>query len=363
MNKRKKNHNKLFEIIKEEINSFLTELNLYHASKSDFNRFNHKKYLSSGAGSQAFGWGTYLTDSFPIAKDYAEKFINLQFNQFVMSANPSDYIDFSEYDDDIKLKVTSFYRQYVSLGMVNDATGRWDKHSFDNCVTISDENPSDAYDRIVQEYESQKQFMINFCDQVGLEFNIDEFNTQVTGYKEAWMYDKNGYIKMVEKENLAKSLFKQLINDVWDDALAKAMNESYIYEVSIPDDDGTNYIHYDEYVSDDIMKRIENGFNMLSKRFNRPYLEAWQNVVQDVLNMINHLYGKSVLYCIEKVFEDFKDMEKAKSLFLLQCGFVGMKYRAGTMWGLPKGADENSMNYVIFNANDIKITSKNIFRQ
>jgi hypothetical protein len=46
---------------------------------------------------------------------------------------------------------------------------------------------------------------------------------------------------------------------------------------------------------------------------------------------------------------------------LSQCGIVGFKYRAGRIYGLPDGADENSMNYVIFNSKDIKITNKNIF--
>jgi len=156
---------------------------------------------------------------------------------------------------------------------------------------------------------------------------------------------------------------KQSINNIWDASLKSTLQQSYIYEVSIPDDDGSNYIHYDEYVSDDIIKRMENGFKMLTKRFNQPYIDRWNKFLNEVLSMTNRLYGKGVLYGVEKVFSELKNMEKAKSLFLLQCGFIGIKYKAGTIWELPDGADENSMNYVIFNANDIKITSKNIFRQ
>jgi len=55
-------------------------------------------------------------------------------------------------------------------------------------------------------------------------------------------------------------------------------------------------------------------------------------------------------------------IEKAVSLFLSQCGIIGYKYRAGSIYGLPDGADENSTNYVIFDASNIRITSKNIFQ-
>lgn len=51
--------------------SDVDELQGFHGSQSNFNKFNHKKFLSSGAGSQVFGWGTYITDDVAIATDYA----------------------------------------------------------------------------------------------------------------------------------------------------------------------------------------------------------------------------------------------------------------------------------------------------
>lgn len=41
----------------------------YHGTAADFRRFNHK-YMGSGEGAQAYGWGTYLAQRFGIAKGY-----------------------------------------------------------------------------------------------------------------------------------------------------------------------------------------------------------------------------------------------------------------------------------------------------
>ena len=50
--------------------------------------------------------------------------------------------------------------------------------------------------------------------------------------------------------------------------------------------------------------------------------------------------------------------DKAASLFLMQCGFDGIKYPSGTRWQKPDGASEDAMNYVIFDSNKVKIINK-----
>lgn len=54
------------------IGESVDELRAYHGSGANFDKFNHKKYLSSGCGSQSFGWGSYVTDDVAIGKSYAE---------------------------------------------------------------------------------------------------------------------------------------------------------------------------------------------------------------------------------------------------------------------------------------------------
>lgn len=45
----------------------------YHGSGASFDRFNTEEYGLSGEGSMSFGWGTYLSGSENIARDYAER--------------------------------------------------------------------------------------------------------------------------------------------------------------------------------------------------------------------------------------------------------------------------------------------------
>ena len=50
--------------------------------------------------------------------------------------------------------------------------------------------------------------------------------------------------------------------------------------------------------------------------------------------------------------------EKAASLFLMQCGFDGIKYEEGINYQKPNGTSEDAYNYVIFDANKVKIIDK-----
>ena len=63
---------------KEELDGYVLQENevdemmAYHGTGANFDKFNHKKYLNKGAGSQVFGWGTYVTDDIEIATSYSE---------------------------------------------------------------------------------------------------------------------------------------------------------------------------------------------------------------------------------------------------------------------------------------------------
>ena len=64
--------------------------------------------------------------------------------------------------------------------------------------------------------------------------------------------------------------------------------------------------------------------------------------------------GKSVYRRLQSIMGS----DKAASLFLMQCGFDGIKYPSGTKWKKPDGASEDAYNYVIFDANKVKIVNK-----
>lgn len=60
----------LRNIIRNVIKESIDEINLYHGTNTDFNKFD-TAYMSSGWGQQAHGYGFYLIDDFNAAKDYA----------------------------------------------------------------------------------------------------------------------------------------------------------------------------------------------------------------------------------------------------------------------------------------------------
>ena len=352
--------NRLIGIIRDVIN----EMNLYHASSSDFSKFNHKKYLSSGAGSQTFGWGTYLTDSYAVAASYAEKFIWYTFNTYVCGVDPANYIDSSKYDSDIVDEVVRLFKRLVRVTVsFNDPSSRYDRDSFDAMMQFND-NPGARYDGLLKQYqwrlETTKKM---FNDRAEKSFNLDDFNKSYSGDRTVIDMTRDEYVARAERMNTVYGLLKRVINAVWDDADAHVRKSSYLYMVEVPDDDGSNYIDLDQEVSRPIIDKVTAGLQRLSNRYrgNDWLVSKWELFIR---NRGSYLYGQSLVDCINNLLTPLvseKGIEKAVSLFLSQCGIIGFKYRAGRIYGLPDGADENSMNYVIFDASNVRITSKNIF--
>lgn len=352
--------NRLIGIIRDVIN----EMNLYHASSSDFSKFNHKKYLSSGAGSQTFGWGTYLTDSYAIAVSYAEKFIWYTFNLYVCKVDPANYIDSSKYDADIVEEVVKQFKRLVRTTVTfNDPSSRFDRDSFDGLMQFNN-NPGARYDDMLKQYNWTLQTTKKYMEEtLKTEFNINDFNEKYNFNREVIDMTRDQYVAKAERMNTVYGLLKQVINAVWDDADAHVRKSSYLYMVEVPDDNGSNYIDLDQEVSRPIVDKVTEGLQRLSSRYrgNDWLLSKWELFVR---NRGNYLYGQSLVDCVNNLLTPLvseKGIEKAVSLFLSQCGFIGFKYRAGRIYGLPDGAAENSMNYVIFDANNVRITSKNIF--
>ena len=356
---------KLNVIIKKAIAESINELSLYHSSYANFNKFNHKKYLSSGAGSQTFGWGTYLTDSYPIAKSYAEKFIRYEFNKFVTSVEPENYVNGS-YDDNVVKEAIKRYKTIVRTRMIltyglENKFGR----DFFNCeFETSDKNPNEEYDSVLKEYEEFKDTFKGLI--VKMINNVGEEETDKRVKDSFSIVNKNGYILSQNKDEYVKNfnfknsvnrLVKSIINNIWDDADAHVKKEAYIYEVEIPDDNGYNYLYYKDVLNKKTIQLIENGISRLYMKYgNKININRLKIALEDCY--IGKMNGQ-LMY--EELTSIFNGSDKAASLFLLNCGIDGIKYKAGTIYELPKDADENSYNYVIFDANKVKITSKNLF--
>jgi hypothetical protein len=354
-------------LIRRALIESINELNLYHSSYTNFNKFNHKKYLSSGAGSQTFGWGTYLTDSYPIAKSYAEKFICFEFNKFIMSAEPENYIN-GIYDDNVAKEAIKRYKSIVRFAMTFSLPpdSITDRDFFDRNFEISDEDPSEQYDNALKEYEEYKKGLYEFfiiANKNSEKANVDMINQVTRNVFKAMHKDyifsqsKDEYVKNFNFNNSVNRLVRSIINNIWDNADAHVKKEAYIYEVEIPDDNGYNYLYYGDVLSKKTIQLIENGISRLYMKYgDKININRLKMAIEDCY--VGKMNGQ-VMY--QELTSIFNNSEKAASLFLLNCGINGIKYKAGTIYDLPKDADENSYNYVIFDANKIKITSKNLF--
>jgi len=70
MSKKVINENILRQLIRNILHEAVDELNLYHGTHADFDKFD-VAYLSTGWGQQAHGYGFYLTDCYEAAKYYS----------------------------------------------------------------------------------------------------------------------------------------------------------------------------------------------------------------------------------------------------------------------------------------------------
>lgn len=263
----------------------INEINAYHGTSYNFDRFNHKKYLNTGDGSQSFGWGTYITDNEDIAEEYGAR---------SMESN----------------------------------TGTYDKDG--NRLTA--------------------EMLMNIANEVFSDANIIK---DVVNKIRMSMYGKGALSeddlitlkeKFVEKYPNMTDSIEQFFSILQDKSLHFVKANNYVYEVDIPDYDGSNYIMWIEKPNDQLLHRLEKGFEKLKRKYPSVNDLELENVEsgRDIYTMLNDILGTP----------------KAASLFLFNmCGIEGIIYPIGTIFGYE---GEEGNNYVIFDANKVKIVNKEI---
>lgn len=313
---------------KEELGDYVIQENetdemmAYHGSGANFDKFNHKKYLNTGAGSQSFGWGTYVTNDEAVA------------NGYVMNASLDKSRNFDLED--------AVYKGLLKNGMPEEEA--------------------------VYEYNSVYDKLRSYLRISDVNETLEYLNNVIENPK---LYNVKNIIP-----------YKAMLYALE----CKPKTEAYLYEVDIPDDNGMNYIAWYEHFPPEMMKRVLTVFFNLSPK----YIEAmakndysfksglYQNMAYPNKERMIDILCKdekystflgSANYTVEQkstgsgIYRRLCNLfgsEKAASLFLMQCGFDGIKYPSGTMWKKPDGAAEDAYNYVIFDANKVKIVNKTV---
>jgi site-specific DNA-cytosine methylase len=259
-------------------------LKVYHGSGADFTEFDFD-HMGEGAGSQAFGWGGYVTSSKEIGKDYAR----------LGKETGGDY----QYMGDTKLTSEQARVLAVFVGLP-------------------------AY----KEYVSMKE---------GVGAYIKSLRTLVQ--KGGFMAKHAG-----ERIKVLEGVLPKLDKVSRDDFAHKSRN---LYEVDIPEDNGSNYLDWDTPITDELIDKVAKAL---------PSLRSYD--IKDLKKdrTFDNFY-KTISMRSVKDDASFND-DKAASQLLSSLGYTGIKYKAGRNFG---GAEEGDTNYVIFKPEDMKITEHTKF--
>lgn len=261
-------------------------LKVYHGSGADFTEFDFD-HMGEGAGSQAFGWGGYVTSSKKIGKNYA--------GIAIKNNHPS------EYDTPQKRYTLNHVQTFILEG--------------------SDKNEA---------IQKVKGLYNEFFGKI--EHEHPENNYAISNLKE-----RIETLDEMEKGKLPIPVMS-------------------LYEVDIPDDNGSNYLDWDASIpssinKDNIIKYILDNIQKQEDEKEDWELESLENDINDSLEWANN--GEE-LYKAISLYLGYKTASK----LLASLGYTGIKYKAGRNFG---GAEKGDTNYVIFKPEDMRITEHTKF--
>lgn len=187
-------------------------------------------------------------------------------------------------------------------------------------ATLMDNDPSKAYYRI------QRSNGTRFAKKYP---TLESF---LHGDKQIAMNDKFTEQEKIDYYNEMKKLAEPYHN---------------LYEVDIPEDNGSNYLDWDAPITDELIDKVAKAL---------PSLRSYD--IKDLKKdrTFDNFY-KTISMRSAKDDATFND-DKAASQLLASLGYTGIKYKAGRNFG---GAEEGDTNYVIFKPEDMIITDHTKF--
>lgn len=275
-------------------------LKVYHGSGADFTEFDFD-HMGEGAGSQAFGWGGYVTSSEEIGKSYVE----------LTRKKPTYVYNGKEMSEDDLRSVLLDKVGIDNANILDDFLYNLEKYGVSEAKSILRKGDYAYFkDLLKGTYGSIRSGYQNKVD--AAELILAPRNIRVKKYK------------------------------------------GNLYEVDIPDDNGNNYLDWDAPLTD-------KQKNTIIKELRRLKID-FADFKKRGFSFDGSFGGNSydfLMYALRKT-KKWKDVNasRAVSKFLSSIGFTGIKYKAGTIFG---GAEEGDTNYVIFKPEDMKITEHTKF--
>lgn len=183
-------------------------LKVYHGSGADFTEFDFD-HMGEGEGSQAFGWGGYVTNSKEIGEDYTRRAKSRKANHAHFYANMGSLI------------ANDWYEYFVK--------------------TANSESLEDA-----------KEFVLKDLD---IDIKTDENKLNRNEIPES----KRANIMANLKE---EKRIREIIANTKKEDLPKIASAN-LYEVDIPEDNGSNYLDWDAPITDELIDKVAKALPSL----------------------------------------------------------------------------------------------------
>ncbi len=244
----------------------------WHGSHNVFTRFDHS-HMGEGAGSQTFGWGTYLTNGKSVAQGYA---------------NPK----FTEQD---------------SYSLWRDDK-KW-----------LDEN--DTYEKYLANNKERTERIVEYLQK----------NVEAATDPEVKKFYEEEIVKAQEK--ISKAYYEHDFANI-KAAFDHKYGSGHLYKVEMPDDNGSNYLEHYEKMRDQqpVMEKVDAY--LTSQGWNKEQLDSRTRYTKDGKQIIlTPNQSGADLYA---EFEELYGAEGA-SKHLHEAGLTGIKYPAGTILGGGEG--------------------------
>ena len=290
---------------------------VYHGSRAKFKNFDHS-HMGEGEGQQAYGWGSYVTEVESIGRTYAAGNGKIKFRDFVLEAMHS--LEVKEHFSGAERKVLNFLHKWIKRS--NNASTAIEKVK---------EWASNEYEK----YSGRR----NWSDQDYKDYFGAISKRDVREWRK----------EMEEKEENAQQMLSFIETLSVDDF---SLPQRHLYTVDIPDDTGSNYLNWEQPMSDEQLDAIEEYLkeNYRASRvkiFTDGIAKSNSSNAQEVDAFTRQ--GKNIYHLLEHTIDD----NKSVSEMLGSLGYTGISYPAQYQSG---GRADNARNYVIFNEKDLKIT-------
>ncbi|MBO7210381.1 MAG: hypothetical protein J6V44_05190 [Methanobrevibacter sp.] len=308
----------------------IRQMRAYHGSGADFDRFNHS-FMGTGEGAQAYGWGTYVTEVDGIAEMYADRYSTNDVDKFIGIKINGVEVDLDETLKDLLSNVNGKIRaRYIY------------DNNLDYFYTYLDD--------ISNSISSFSELSDSYFEEAKKETNVNKKN-ELNEEARFWLSQAEELKKQLNELNSIDAKEIEFIENK--NYVSKGRN---LYTVEIPDDNGSNYLDYTRKVPHKELDRIKEellnegpsvqhriiDLSDNSSDYDFNYKSALDELIENGFTG-NDLYAE---------LEEILGSDRKASEFLHRIGYVGIKYPAEYQSG---GRSDNAKNYVIFDANDIKI--------